>query len=124
MIPANLTTLAHFSVSSAMILPNSAGEPASAVLQLLIGKRSGWIGVFDLMLTRKHHRKHLQIHCRVLLAHPRNGLFTVLLEIPEQRTNYRLAQPVREPRSLPAGLPGSPCSQCGEGMALLSRCCR
>src|SRR5262245_3771456 len=46
------------------------------------------------MLTRKHHREHLQIHCRVLLAHPRDGLFTVLLEIPEQRTNYRLAQPV------------------------------
>src|SRR5262245_66439476 len=31
LIPANLTTVAHFSVSSAMILPNSAGEPASAV---------------------------------------------------------------------------------------------
>src|SRR5215475_6493008 len=31
LIPANLTTLAHFSVSSAMILPNSAGEPASTV---------------------------------------------------------------------------------------------
>src|SRR2546427_6043174 len=29
--PANLTTLAHFSVSSAMSLPKSAGEPASRV---------------------------------------------------------------------------------------------
>ena len=29
--PENLTTLAHFSVSSATSLPKSAGEPASAV---------------------------------------------------------------------------------------------
>src|SRR6266403_5319040 len=29
LMPANLTTLAHFSVSSAMSLPKSAGEPAS-----------------------------------------------------------------------------------------------
>src|SRR5262249_39200045 len=29
--PVNLTTLPHFSVSSAMSLPKSAGEPASAV---------------------------------------------------------------------------------------------
>ena len=29
--PANFTTLAHFSVSSAMSLPKSAGDPASAV---------------------------------------------------------------------------------------------
>src|SRR5262249_48309826 len=31
LMPANLITLAHFSVSSAMSLPNSAGEPASTV---------------------------------------------------------------------------------------------
>src|SRR5665213_228655 len=30
-MPANLTTLAHFSVSSAMSLPNSPGDPARAV---------------------------------------------------------------------------------------------
>jgi hypothetical protein len=30
-MPANLTTLPHFSVSSAMSLPKSAGEPGSAV---------------------------------------------------------------------------------------------
>src|SRR5439155_21541801 len=30
-ILANFTTFAHFSVSSAMSLPNSAGEPTSAV---------------------------------------------------------------------------------------------
>src|SRR5499427_7833515 len=32
LMPANLTTLPHFSVSSAMSLPKSAGEPTSAVL--------------------------------------------------------------------------------------------
>src|SRR5215831_18538426 len=32
LMPANLTTLAHFSVSSAINLPKSAGEPASAGL--------------------------------------------------------------------------------------------
>src|SRR6266853_818421 len=31
LMPANLMTLAHFSVSSAMNLPKSAGVPASAV---------------------------------------------------------------------------------------------
>ena len=31
LMPANLTTFAHFSISSAMSLPKSAGEPASAV---------------------------------------------------------------------------------------------
>src|SRR5262245_61302598 len=31
LMPANLITLAHFSVSSAMSLPKSAGEPASTV---------------------------------------------------------------------------------------------
>jgi hypothetical protein len=31
LMPANLTTLAHFSVSAAMSLPKSAGEPASTV---------------------------------------------------------------------------------------------
>ena len=31
LMPADLTTLPHFSVSSAMSLPKSAGEPASAV---------------------------------------------------------------------------------------------
>src|SRR5439155_19488261 len=31
LMPANLTTLAHFSVSSAMSLPKSAGEPTSGV---------------------------------------------------------------------------------------------
>src|SRR5262245_16027333 len=31
LMPANLTTLPHFSVSSAMSLPKSAGEPASSV---------------------------------------------------------------------------------------------
>src|SRR6516225_12113147 len=30
LIPANFTTLAHFSVSSAISLPNSAGDPGSA----------------------------------------------------------------------------------------------
>ena len=30
-MPANLITLPHFSVSSAMSLPKSAGEPASTV---------------------------------------------------------------------------------------------
>src|SRR5262245_6384298 len=30
LMPANLTTLPHFSVSSAMSLPKSAGEPGSA----------------------------------------------------------------------------------------------
>jgi hypothetical protein len=32
LMPMNFTTLAHFSVSSAMSLPKSAGEPASAGL--------------------------------------------------------------------------------------------
>ena len=32
LMPANLITLAHFSVSSAMNLPNSAGDPGSTVL--------------------------------------------------------------------------------------------
>src|SRR5262249_60425898 len=31
LMPVNLTTLPHFSVSSAISLPNSAGEPASTV---------------------------------------------------------------------------------------------
>ena len=31
LIPANLITLAHFLVSEAMCLPNSAGEPGSTV---------------------------------------------------------------------------------------------
>jgi hypothetical protein len=31
LMPANLTTLAHFPVSSAMSLPKSAGEPGSTV---------------------------------------------------------------------------------------------
>src|SRR6516225_6226069 len=31
LMPANFTTLPHFSVSSAMSLPKSAGEPASTV---------------------------------------------------------------------------------------------
>ena len=42
-MPANFTTLAHFSVSSAMSFPNSAGEPGSteppmlARLALILG---------------------------------------------------------------------------------------
>ena len=31
LMPANLTTLAHFSVSSAMNLPKSAGDPTNTV---------------------------------------------------------------------------------------------
>jgi len=31
-MPANLITLAHFSVSSAINLPNTAGDPGSATL--------------------------------------------------------------------------------------------
>src|SRR5262245_64393217 len=46
------------------------------------------------MLTRNHHRNDLQVHSRALLAHPRDGLFAVLVEIPEQRANYRLAYAV------------------------------
>jgi len=34
LMPANLITLAHFAVSSAMRLPKSAGEPANAVLPM------------------------------------------------------------------------------------------
>src|SRR5262245_61321624 len=43
LMPANLITLAHFSVSSAMSLPKSAGEPAitvppsSAIRALILG---------------------------------------------------------------------------------------
>src|SRR5215468_3833583 len=40
------------------------------------------VPVLDLMLARKHHRNHLEVHSRILLAHPRDGPFAVLLEIP------------------------------------------
>ena len=42
--PANLTTLAHFSVSSAMSLPKSAGEPGRAVAAQL-GKPRLHLGI-------------------------------------------------------------------------------
>src|SRR5215813_9994596 len=43
LMPANLSTLAHFSVSSAMCFPKSAGEPASTVAPRL-AKRALMLG--------------------------------------------------------------------------------
>src|SRR5262245_16717794 len=63
-------------------------------LKLLVRQLFERVPVLDLMLARKHHRNHLEVHSRILLAHPRDGLFSVLVEIPEQRANHRLAQPV------------------------------
>jgi hypothetical protein len=37
LMPANLTTLPHFRVSSAMSLPKSAGDPGSAVAPVRAG---------------------------------------------------------------------------------------
>src|SRR5262245_33584944 len=42
LIPANFTTLAHFSVSSAMSLPNSAGEPAFTIPPRPISRAFTW----------------------------------------------------------------------------------
>ena len=43
LMPANLTTLPHFSVSSAMSLPKSAGEPKRGATQ--IGKTRLYLGI-------------------------------------------------------------------------------
>jgi hypothetical protein len=45
------------------------------------------------------------MHRLVFLAHPRDGLFAVLVEIPEQCAWTASLSRLREPRSLPAGLP-------------------
>src|SRR5712671_1682736 len=56
-IPANLTTLLHFSVSAAMSLPKSAGEPGSTVAPrsaslafILASARAALISLFSLAM--------------------------------------------------------------------------
>ena len=57
-MPADLITLAHFSVSSAISLPKFAGEPGSAVLPMLVKRafslgstRPALISLFSLSIT-------------------------------------------------------------------------
>ena len=56
--PENFTTFAHFSVSSAMSLPNSAGEPGSTVPPrsasrafILVSARAALISLLSLSTT-------------------------------------------------------------------------
>src|SRR5262249_19141933 len=58
LMPANFITLAHFSVSVTMSLPNSVGEPASTVLPMsairafMMGlARAALISLFSLSIT-------------------------------------------------------------------------
>jgi hypothetical protein len=50
------------------------------------------VAVLDLVLARHQQSEDLEVSGRLCPAHPRNGLFPVLGEIPQQRANHRLAQ--------------------------------
>ena len=56
--PANFTTLAHFSVSAARSLPNSAGEPASTLMPMSVNQHS------------LHILERIRLHSAGLLQQP------------------------------------------------------
>src|SRR5712671_5232475 len=61
LMPANLTTLPHFSVSSAMRFPKSVGDPAST-----IPPRSASRALVDLVVGRIAESSEEDIHTEVL----------------------------------------------------------
>jgi hypothetical protein len=50
--------------------------------------------VLHAVLLWDQQRQHFEVNPRLRPAHLRDGLFPVLAEIPKQRTDYFLAQPV------------------------------
>src|SRR5947199_7285310 len=79
LMPANLITLAHFSVSSAMSLPKSAAEPAitsppsSASRALILGStRAALISIFELVDDfdrRLLGHAHTKLSTRLIARH-------------------------------------------------------
>src|SRR5262249_31073658 len=63
-------------------------------LKLLVRQLLERIAVLDLVLARHQQSEDLEIGGRLRPAHLRNGLFPMHGEIPQQRANYRLAQPI------------------------------
>src|SRR6186997_329696 len=82
--PENLTTLAHFSVSSAMSLPKSAGEPGSAVLPMLARRaftlgstRPALISLFSLSIISAGVPSGAPMPLHVLASYPGMKSLTV-----------------------------------------------
>src|SRR5262249_35616354 len=63
-------------------------------LKLLVRQLFERVPVLDFVLARHQQREDLEICRRLRPAHLRNGLLPMHGEIPQQRANHRLAQPV------------------------------
>src|SRR5215471_12599286 len=76
-------------------------------LKLLVRQLFEQVPVLDLVLARHQQSEDLEICRRLRPAHLRNGLLPMHGEIPQQRANYRLAQPItRAAQSSGSPLPG------------------
>src|SRR6266478_846760 len=91
-MPANLITLAHFSVSSAISLPNSAGDPASATPPRSIGSGPGLLASEMATLVGRNGRV-----CGIDISEDMLTILQLVTYAAHARANARVCSLGKEP---------------------------